>query len=291
MRASSSSGTRAVPARDQPPHGALDAGIARSRQRARPRARRTSRGSRSRARSRSWSARRSKRSAVARGRPEREAHRGDPQADGHAVRADARGAVDDEPAQELAVGGREARGEAAAQRVGDEHRRARRRSAGAARRASRANAAAPRTSAGGDAPSPGRSGTITRWRSARPGDHRRPHRAAALDAAVQQDERRALPALEHGRRRAGRVQPALRQRQVRAAGGRARRRPSPGAPRGRRTGGDRCGVRVHAGDATPGLPAPHRRDHPFARAALGELRRSGARARTRRPRCATRRRA
>ena len=50
-----------------------------------------------------------------------------------------------------------------------------------------------RSAGGSDAPSPGRSGTITRWRSARAGDDRRPHGAAALDAAVQQDERGAAP--------------------------------------------------------------------------------------------------
>ncbi len=64
-------------------------------------------------------------------------------------------------------------------------------------------------SRGSEAPSPGRSGKITRRRSARSRDHGRPVDAAALDPSVKQHERRPGTAFEDRGRGAGEVEPPL----------------------------------------------------------------------------------
>ena len=124
------------------------------------------------------------------------------------------------PIRSPAVGG-EAGRDRAAERVPDQRRR--RRAGALDQRAEPGDHAlgVERPPATSEAPWPGRSGAITRWRRRQLRDHAHPvGRVAARP--VQQDDRRAVAALQHGGRDAGQLQPPLRDRESRPAAARAR---------------------------------------------------------------------
>ena len=199
---------------------------------------------------------------VARSRPQREAHRGDGERRRHAVRTDPRRGVDDQPAQERAVVRREARGEAATQRVGDERRRL---VAGQREQLGEPTCEPrhPDDIRGRRRPEPGEIGDDHAMALGQGGDDRRPHRAAALDAAVQQDERGTLAPLEHGRR--GTRRGSRRSVSGRSRSSRARAAPSVAVPSS--AAEEPAGIDAVCGPMGATLcrkpPVPHRRDHPF----------------------------
>ena len=149
---------------------------------------------------------------VALGRAQREPDRRHAQAERHPVPPDAGRAVDDEPLEQLAVLGREAGGEAASERVCDQRRRL---VAGHPQQR-----AEPGRERRGVEPvdrlrlaEPGQVGHDHAVALGEPGDDGRPDRPAALDPAVQEDQRRAVAGLDHRGRGPGEVEPPLGDRQ------------------------------------------------------------------------------
>jgi hypothetical protein len=135
----------------------------------------------------------------------------DAESERHAVPADPRRSVDHQPAHEIAMRDCEPRGEAAVQGVRDH---------GGLLLARRAEQLAEpvgecHVGQAGDRlglPQTGNIGDDDAVALGKPGDHGRPVHAAALDPAVQQDERRAFATLQHCGGRAGQVQPSCRDR-------------------------------------------------------------------------------